>query len=58
MILIDGLLGTQVRTAHSLAVGRKERIGFGHLIETLDAMDEFTEQFEGMKAVMAAESST
>ncbi|KAJ7260706.1 hypothetical protein C8J57DRAFT_1514642 [Mycena rebaudengoi] len=24
---------------------------------TLDAMDEFTEQFEGMKAVMAAESS-
>ncbi|KAJ7271488.1 hypothetical protein C8J57DRAFT_285425 [Mycena rebaudengoi] len=47
-----------VRTAHSLAVGRKERIGFGHLIETLDAMDEFTEQFEGMKAVMAAESST
>ncbi|KAF7296934.1 AAA domain-containing protein [Mycena indigotica] len=39
-----------VRTAHSLALARKESVGFGHFLETLDAMDEFTAQFEGMKA--------
>ncbi|KAF8202628.1 P-loop containing nucleoside triphosphate hydrolase protein [Mycena galopus ATCC 62051] len=39
-----------VRTAHSLALARKESVGLGHFMETLDAMDEFTEQFEGMKA--------
>ncbi|KAJ7121717.1 P-loop containing nucleoside triphosphate hydrolase protein [Mycena epipterygia] len=39
-----------VRTAHSLALGRKEQVGLRHFLETLDAMDEFTEQFEGMKA--------
>ncbi|KAJ7082566.1 P-loop containing nucleoside triphosphate hydrolase protein [Mycena epipterygia] len=39
-----------VRTAHSLALGRKEQVGLSHFLETLDAMDEFTEQFEGMKA--------
>ncbi|KAJ7085580.1 hypothetical protein C8R44DRAFT_651160, partial [Mycena epipterygia] len=36
-----------VRTAHSLALGRKEQVGLSHFLETLDAMDE---QFEGMKA--------
>ncbi|KAK7039849.1 AAA domain-containing protein [Favolaschia claudopus] len=34
-----------VRTACSLAVARRERVGMGHFVETLDAMDEFTEQF-------------
>ncbi|KAJ6566537.1 P-loop containing nucleoside triphosphate hydrolase protein [Mycena capillaripes] len=38
-----------VRTAHSLALARKESVGLGHFLETLDAMDEFTEQFEGMR---------
>ncbi|KAF7341709.1 AAA domain-containing protein [Mycena sanguinolenta] len=42
-----------VRTAHSLALARKESVGLSHFVETLDAMDEFTEQFEGMKAVTA-----
>ncbi|KAJ6453758.1 hypothetical protein C8R45DRAFT_631011 [Mycena sanguinolenta] len=42
-----------VRTAHSLALARKESVGLNHFMETLDAMDEFTEQFEGMKAVAA-----
>ncbi|KAF7304528.1 AAA domain-containing protein [Mycena chlorophos] len=41
-----------VRTAHSLAIARGESLGFGHLEETLDAMDEFRVQFagEGSKA--------
>ncbi|KAJ7048837.1 hypothetical protein C8F01DRAFT_1379376 [Mycena amicta] len=39
-----------VRTAHSLALAKKEAVGFGHILQTLDAMDEFTAQFEGMKA--------
>ncbi|KAJ6563432.1 P-loop containing nucleoside triphosphate hydrolase protein [Mycena vulgaris] len=39
-----------VRTAHSLARARKEEVGLAHFEETLDAMDEFTKQFEGMKA--------
>ncbi|KAJ7097392.1 hypothetical protein C8R44DRAFT_843635 [Mycena epipterygia] len=38
-----------VRTAHSIALGRKEPLGLRHFVETLDAMDEFTQQFEGMK---------
>ncbi|KAJ7069099.1 hypothetical protein C8F01DRAFT_1245306 [Mycena amicta] len=37
------------RTAHSLAVA-KEAVGFGHMLQTLDAMDEFSAQFEGMRA--------
>jgi SpoVK/Ycf46/Vps4 family AAA+-type ATPase len=37
-----------VRTAQSLAVGRGEEVGFGHFVETLDAMEEFTAQFEGV----------
>ncbi|KAJ6468484.1 hypothetical protein C8R47DRAFT_989947 [Mycena vitilis] len=40
-----------VRTAHSLAVARKEGVGIGHFLETLDAMDEFTEQFEEMRVL-------
>ncbi|KAJ7067648.1 P-loop containing nucleoside triphosphate hydrolase protein, partial [Mycena amicta] len=35
-----------VRTAHSLAFAKKEAVGFGHILQTLDAMDEFTAQFE------------
>ena len=33
------------RTAHSLALGRGEKVQFSHFVETLDAMDEFTTQF-------------
>ncbi|KAJ7464897.1 hypothetical protein B0H11DRAFT_1814831 [Mycena galericulata] len=39
-----------VRTARSIALGRREAVGLRHFEETLDAMDEFTEQFEGMRA--------
>lgn len=39
-----------VRTAHSLARARNEEVSIAHFVETLDAMDEFTEQFEGMRA--------
>ncbi|KAG2024096.1 hypothetical protein CC2G_001684 [Coprinopsis cinerea AmutBmut pab1-1] len=35
-----------VRTAHSLAVGRDARVTFEHIMETLDAMAEFTRLFE------------
>ena len=38
-----------VRTAHSLAVGRGETLAFGHFVETLDAMTEFTKQFEAVR---------
>ncbi|KAJ3517036.1 hypothetical protein NLJ89_g764 [Agrocybe chaxingu] len=34
------------RTAHSLAVGRGEKVKFEHLTLTLDAMEEFTNEFE------------
>ncbi|TFK33149.1 P-loop containing nucleoside triphosphate hydrolase protein [Crucibulum laeve] len=34
------------RTAHSLAVGRGEELRFEHLMQTLDAMEEFTKEFE------------
>ncbi|KAJ3521859.1 hypothetical protein NM688_g8960 [Phlebia brevispora] len=34
------------RTANSLAVSRKESLKYEHLIETLDAMDEFTNEFK------------
>lgn len=33
------------RTAHSLAMSRREKVGFEHLRITLDAMDEFTREF-------------
>jgi SpoVK/Ycf46/Vps4 family AAA+-type ATPase len=38
-----------VRTAQSLAVGRGEKLAFGHFVETLDAMNEFTTQFEAVQ---------
>ena len=34
------------RTAHSLAMNRDEKVGFEHLRVTLDAMDEFSREFE------------
>jgi len=37
------------RTAHSLAVSRGERLGFVHLAETLDAMDEFAAEFAAVR---------
>jgi AAA+ superfamily predicted ATPase len=36
------------RTAVSLAAGRGEKLGYSHLVETLDAMDEFTTEFRAM----------
>lgn len=36
------------RTACSLAAGRGETLRFNHLVETLDAMDEFTTEFKAM----------
>jgi predicted chitinase len=36
---------TAVRTACSLARARREEVGLGHFLETLDAMDEFMEQW-------------
>lgn len=39
-----------VRTAHSLARSRGQRIGFAHFAETLDAMEEFTKAFQGLRA--------
>ncbi|KAG6835827.1 hypothetical protein H0H93_014300 [Arthromyces matolae] len=38
-----------VRTAQSLAVGRGENIEYRHFVETLDAMDEFTKEFEHLR---------
>lgn len=35
-----------VRTAHSLAVGKKEGVQFDHIMQTLDAMAEFNKEFE------------
>ncbi|KAK7030336.1 hypothetical protein VNI00_014193 [Paramarasmius palmivorus] len=37
------------RTAQSLAIGKGERLSFTHFKETLDAMEEFTKEFEHMK---------
>ena len=36
------------RTASSLARSRNEPLAFTHLLETLDAMDEFTAEFKAM----------
>ncbi|KAH9487460.1 ATPase family AAA domain-containing protein 3B [Psilocybe cubensis] len=45
-----GINGRQIknaaRTAHSLAVAKGESVCFEHLIMTLDALDEFTKEFE------------
>lgn len=38
------------RTACSLAVARAEPLQFGHLVETLDAMEEFTAEFKSITA--------
>ena len=38
------------RTANSLAVSRSEKLAFGHLMETLAAMDEFTAEFRDVRA--------
>ncbi|KAF9258542.1 P-loop containing nucleoside triphosphate hydrolase protein [Marasmius fiardii PR-910] len=37
-----------VRTAQSLAVGKGQVLSFGHFMETLDAMEEFEKDFEGV----------
>ncbi|KAF9456240.1 hypothetical protein BDZ94DRAFT_1350405 [Collybia nuda] len=39
-----------VRTAHSLALSRGQKVGFAHFAETLDAMEEFTKEFQGLRA--------
>jgi len=45
-----GINGRQIknaaRTAHSLAVGKGEQVNYEHLRLTLDAIDEFTREFE------------
>lgn len=38
-----------VRTAGSLALGRNQRLGYMHFVETLDAMDDFTVEFGAVK---------
>ncbi|KAG6830282.1 hypothetical protein H0H92_001548 [Tricholoma furcatifolium] len=38
-----------VRTAQSLAVGRGETIEYRHFVETLDAMDGFTKEFQVLR---------
>ncbi|KAG6908079.1 hypothetical protein DXG01_006214 [Tephrocybe rancida] len=37
------------RTAHSLALGRGERVGFRHFTDTLDALAEFQKEFDELK---------
>ena len=37
------------RTAHSLAVGRGEKVEYRHFVETLDAMREFTTEFQDLR---------
>lgn len=50
-----GVNGRQIknaaRTAQSLAVGRGEKLGFGHFVETLDALAEFQREFDVLKKV-------
>lgn len=50
-----GVNGRQIknaaRTAHSLAVGRGEKLGFRHFLETLDALEEFQKTFDGLRAI-------
>ena len=40
------------RTAHSLAIAKGEDVTFEHLRVTLDALDEFTEEFQKKNAGM------
>src|ERR1700676_926271 len=35
------------RTSNSLALSRREALRFGHVVEVLDVMDEFTAEFKG-----------
>ena len=37
------------RTAQSLALSRKESLGFRHLVETLDVMEEFIAEYIGLR---------
>ncbi|KAK7047093.1 hypothetical protein VNI00_006757 [Paramarasmius palmivorus] len=37
------------RTAQSLAIGKGEKLSFRHFSETLDAMEEFTKEFQNVK---------
>lgn len=37
------------RTAQSLAVGRGEKLSYQHLLDTLNAMQDFTTEFQRMK---------
>lgn len=50
-----GVNGRQIknaaRTAQSLAVGRGERVGYAHFLETLDALEEFQREFDGLKKI-------
>lgn len=36
------------RTATSIAASKNEKLGFKHLVQTLDAMDEFTAEFAAL----------
>lgn len=45
------------RTAHCLAVGRGERLGLGHFVETLDAMAEFEAEFAKVAGVQETAAS-
>jgi len=40
-----------VRTATSLAHGRNETLSLAHFLETLDAMDDFTAQFNALASM-------
>lgn len=39
-----------VRTASSLALGRNQKLAYSHFLETLDAMDDFTAEFDMLTA--------
>lgn len=39
-----------VKVANLLAVGKGDKINFGHLVETLDAVDEFAAQFKAVSS--------
>ncbi len=39
-----------VRTAQSLAIAQGKKLGCSHVLQTLDAMDEFTREFEKVRS--------
>ena len=45
-----------VRTASSLALGRKEKLDYTHLLETLEVMDDFKTEFNAIKAASKLDS--